>query len=127
MRTAALLMLMVAGAAQAEPLVVIDPGHGGSNTGAPGRSPGSYEKQVTLAVARVLQNRLEREGVKVVMTRQRDEYLTLRERARRANAARPDCFVSIHTNASPEHARRGAETFVLARETAEVEARRAAS
>jgi N-acetylmuramoyl-L-alanine amidase len=120
-------ILVGIGTAQAEPVVVIDAGHGGSNTGAPGRQPGAYEKQVTLAVARVLQNRLEREGVRVVMTRERDTYLTLRERARRANAAEADCFLSIHTNASPAHGRRGVETYVLARETAEVEARRAAS
>src|SRR5678815_3452652 len=100
------LILALASVAAAEPVVVIDAGHGGSNTGAPGRVAGAFEKQVTLAVARALQQRLERDGVKVVMTRERDTYLTLRERARRANAAKPDCFVSIHTNASPEHARR---------------------
>jgi N-acetylmuramoyl-L-alanine amidase len=126
-----MLILAMAGVAFGEEprqmIVVVDPGHGGSNTGAPGRAAGAYEKQVTLAVARALQQRLERDGVKVVMTRERDQYLTLRERARRANVARPDCFVSIHTNASPEHARHGAEAYVLSRETTEVEARRAAS
>jgi N-acetylmuramoyl-L-alanine amidase len=63
----------------------------------------------------------------VVMTRSRDEYLTLRERVRRANAAEPDCFVSLHTNASGDRSRRGVETWVLARDAADVEARRAAS
>lgn len=106
--------------------VVIDPGHGGSNVGAPGRGPGAYEKDVTLAIARALGARLEREGVRVVLTRERDRYLTLRERVRRANAARPDCFISLHANASNDHAQRGVETWVLARESAEVEARRAA-
>jgi N-acetylmuramoyl-L-alanine amidase len=120
-------LLLFAHVAAAAPTVVIDPGHGGSNTGAPGRVAGAFEKQVTLAVARALQRRLEPEGVHVVLTRERDQYLTLRERVRRANAARPDCFISIHTNASPDHGRRGVETYVLARETAEVEARRAAS
>src|SRR6185295_16633589 len=61
------------------------------------------------------------------MTRERDSYLTLRERARRANAARPDCFISLHTNASPEHGRRGIETYALTREAAEVGAGRIAS
>src|SRR3954447_15386181 len=51
--------------------VVIDPGHGGSNTGAPGVR-GTYEKQVTLGIARALKRRLERESVHVVMTRTRD-------------------------------------------------------
>ena len=51
----------------------------------------------------------------------------MRERVRRANAAEPDCFVSLHTNASGDRSRRGVETWVLARDAAEVEARRAAS
>ena len=49
-----------------ESMVVNDPGHGGSNTGAAGRVQGAFEKQVTLAVARALPERLEREGVRVV-------------------------------------------------------------
>src|SRR5581483_11196542 len=106
--------------------VVIDPGHGGSNTGAPGRAPGAYEKQVTLRIARALERRLRSDGAEVVLTRDRDRYLTIRERARRANAARPDCFISLHTNATLEHGRRGVETYVLAREAVDVEAHRAA-
>ncbi len=104
--------------------VVIDPGHGGSNTGAPGRA-GAFEKQVTLAIGRALRRRLAAEGIRVVMTRERDTYLTLRERVRRANAEQPDLFISLHTNASPEHGRRGIETYVLDREASDVEARRA--
>lgn len=107
--------------------VVIDAGHGGSNTGAPGLVAGAYEKRVTLAVARALAAELRGRGVDVLMTRERDEYLTLRERVRRANAAEPDCFVSLHANASGDRSRRGIETWVLARDAAEVEARRAAS
>jgi N-acetylmuramoyl-L-alanine amidase len=106
--------------------VVVDAGHGGSNTGAPARRAGSYEKRVTLAVARALAEELRGRGFDVVMTRTGDEYLTLRERVRRANAAGGDCFVSLHTNATGNGARRGVETWVLARDAAEVEARRAA-
>jgi N-acetylmuramoyl-L-alanine amidase len=107
--------------------VVIDPGHGGSNTGAAGRAPGEFEKKLTLRIARALKSRLEAAGANAVLTRERDEYLTLRERTRRANAARPDCFISLHANATPEHGRRGVETYVLAREPADVEAHRAAA
>jgi N-acetylmuramoyl-L-alanine amidase len=121
-------VLAVVAPARAAPLtVVIDAGHGGSNTGAPARREGAFEKHVTLAIARALKRRLEREGARVVMTRERDRYLTLRERARRANQARGDCFISLHANASPDHGRRGVETYVLSRETADVEARRAAA
>jgi N-acetylmuramoyl-L-alanine amidase len=125
LRATLVLVLLLAGpAVAAPPTVVVDPGHGGSNTGARARVPGVYEKHVTLAIARALANALEPAGVRVILTRSRDEYLTLRERGRRANAAHPDCFLSLHANASPEHGRRGVETFVLAREAAEVEARR---
>src|SRR5262252_6930071 len=106
------LALAVAGDAHAF-TVVIDPGHGGSNTGAAARVAGHWEKQVTLAIARLVKARLEREGVHVVLTRDHDEYLTLRERSRRTNAVHADCFVSVHANASPEHGKRGVETFVL--------------
>jgi N-acetylmuramoyl-L-alanine amidase len=106
--------------------VVIDPGHGGSNTGAPGQR-GAYEKQVTMSIARALKRRLEEASVKVVLTRDRDTYLTLRERSRRANAAGADVFISLHTNASADHGRRGVETYALTREASDVEARRAAA
>src|SRR5438067_2198467 len=124
----AIVLLLASTPAMASPFrVVIDAGHGGSNTGAPGLVAGDYEKRVTLAVARALADELRARGFAVVMTRERDEYLTLRERVRRANAAEPDCFVSLHTNASGDRSRRGVETWVLARDAAEVEARRAAS
>ena len=129
MRSTAFALVMICStAALASPFrVVIDAGHGGSNTGAPGLVAGVYEKRVTLAVARDLAEALRARGIEVVMTRDRDEYLTLRERVRRANAAEPDCFVSLHTNASGDRSRHGIETWVLARDAAEVEARRAAS
>lgn len=118
-----LLFAQVAMAAR----VVIDAGHGGSNTGAAGPRAGVYEKQVTLAVARRLGAVLRARGVAVVMTRQHDRYVTLRERVRRAEAARPDCFISLHANASSHRGRRGIETYILAAPDAAVEARRAAS
>jgi N-acetylmuramoyl-L-alanine amidase len=127
-QTASAIVLPCSTTAIASPFrVVIDAGHGGSNTGAPGLFAGAYEKRVTLAVARALVDELRARGLEVVMTRSSDEYLTLRERVRRANAAEPDCFVSLHTNASGDRSRRGVETWVLARDAAEIEARRAAS
>ena len=81
------------------PVVVIDAGHGGSNLGAPGQRAGLFEKRVTLAVAHAVERRLSDAGLGVVMTRGRDEYVTLGERVRRANAAHARLFVSIHANA----------------------------
>jgi N-acetylmuramoyl-L-alanine amidase len=123
---AAILSTGMTTAAAAPFRVVIDAGHGGSNTGAPTREAGVFEKRVTLAVARALAAELRARGFDVVMTRQRDEFLTLRERVRRANAAAPDCFVSLHANASGSRSQRGLETYVLARDAVDVEARRAA-
>src|SRR5260370_29679452 len=123
-----ILVSLVVMRAEASPFrVVIDPGHGGSNTGAPTRLPGAFEKRVTLAVARLVAGELRARGFAVVLTRERDEFLTLRERARRANAATPDCFISLHANASGDRSRRGIETWILARDAVEVESRRAAS
>src|SRR6185503_17166729 len=79
-------------------LVVIDPGHGGSNTGARSVVDGVYEKHLTLLLARAVAERLEARGVDVRLTRELDEYVSLRERVLRANRLRADLFVSIHTN-----------------------------
>lgn len=105
--------------------VVIDPGHGGSNTGSPGRGD-VLEKRVTLAIARAVQRRLEQAGVRVSLTRARDTYVPIRARARQANALKPRCFLSIHTNATADHGRRGAETYLLSRAAIDIRARRAA-
>jgi N-acetylmuramoyl-L-alanine amidase len=96
--------------------VMLDPGHGGSNTGGAGVVSGVYEKRITLALTRLVAQKLAAEGVEVVLTRTGDQYLTLRERVRLANASRADLFVSIHTNASPTKGQRGFETWVLTSE-----------
>lgn len=91
--------------------VVVDPGHGGDDPGATGIV---REKAVTLAIARELAALL-RAGLRaeVALTRYGDESVSLRERTRRANAARADLFVSIHANASPRRGARGIETYYL--------------
>lgn len=119
-----LILALIATEAEARPLVVaVDPGHGGTNLGA--RSPaGLTEKHVTLFVARVLKTTLERvPGIRVVLTRSRDEYLTLSERVRRANGARADLLLSLHCNASPGGKQRGFEAFVQSPEAVRLEER----
>jgi N-acetylmuramoyl-L-alanine amidase len=93
--------------------VVIDPGHGGTNTGARGAEDGVLEKRVTLAVAKQLAAELRAAGLEVSLTRQVDRTLTLRQRAVLANRDGADLFVSIHANASPTRSQRGFETYVL--------------
>jgi N-acetylmuramoyl-L-alanine amidase len=93
--------------------VVLDPGHGGKETGALGPA-GSAEKELTLLLARAVATRLEQAlGVKVVMTRSDDVDLALDERAAIANQNRADLFISIHLNSSFGRSARGAETYFL--------------
>lgn len=93
--------------------VVIDPGHGGKDTGAIGPK-GLYEKDVVLHVAKVLGEILrERYEIEVILTRNKDIFIPLEERTAIANSKKADLFISIHANASPRRAARGIETYIL--------------
>jgi len=120
-RLPALLVLVLASAAQARPRVVLDPGHGGSNAGAQG--PGIHEKQLTLEIANLVAAHLRDHGIDVVLTRTIDKTLTLRQRTEVADALPADLFVSIHANASPTRTQRGYETYVLTVKGVDVDAR----
>ncbi len=101
------------GARRAVRRVVIDAGHGGTDPGARGPT-GLRESDVSLSVSRKVAELLASEhGVDVVMTRDRDVYVTLEDRAQRANDARADLFVSIHCNASPRAEARGVSVYAL--------------
>jgi N-acetylmuramoyl-L-alanine amidase len=91
---------------------VIDPGHGGRDTGAIGPT-NVREKDVVLAIAHRLARRLRADGFEVVLTRDDDRYLTLDRRTAIANESEGDLLVSIHANAHPRRDRRGVETYVL--------------
>lgn len=96
----------------ARPVVVLDPGHGGSEPGCKSAS-GATEKAVVLAIAKATRRRLQRSGVQVVMTRSGDRNIDLATRAGLANRRGARVFVSIHANYAPVSERRGAETYVL--------------
>jgi N-acetylmuramoyl-L-alanine amidase len=121
---AVLLLIFLAGSAHADPkpIVVLDPGHGGSNAGAKGPS-GLHEKQLTLALANLVATRLRDHGIRVELTRTTDKTLTLRQRVATANRLHADLFVSIHANASPTRTQRGYETYVLTPRGVDVDAR----
>jgi N-acetylmuramoyl-L-alanine amidase len=94
--------------------VVIDPGHGGKDYGAPGYLKGVHEKQVALQIARKLAKKIKAElGLEVILTRNRDRFLTLEERTAFANTKSADLFISIHTNASRDRRAYGIETYFL--------------
>jgi N-acetylmuramoyl-L-alanine amidase len=116
-----MLPLVLVAALAAAPRVVLDPGHGGSNTGAAGVVAGLYEKRLALVLAREVAARLRARGVEVVLTRDGDRYVSLRERVRIANGAGAELFVSLHANASPTRAQRGTETYILTPEALAVD------
>jgi len=107
-------------------VVVLDPGHGGHETGARGAS-GKLEKDLVLGIARLLCAELERlPGIEVVMTRVADEHVPLWDRVTLAEAAGADLFVSVHVNAFTRPSLTGVETFFHAAEASTAEARRVA-
>ncbi len=112
-------------------VIVIDAGHGGRDPGMRGWSPDRtpvLEKDVTLGVARRLEQEFERRGYDVVMTRTTDTLIALDDRGRIANRSRGDLFISVHVNAAnpnwrdPQSAR-GFETYILAEAKTEDERR----
>jgi N-acetylmuramoyl-L-alanine amidase len=95
-------------------VIVLDPGHGGPDSGAVGKS-GLPEKEVTLDIAERLRDLLEADsGLTIILTRQRDELVPLEERTQIANRNDADIFLSIHTNSFKKSSVRGSETFFLA-------------
>ena len=99
--------------ARLPPTVVIDAGHGGNDEGAKAR--GLKEKEVTLRIALHLGSYLSEAGCKVVLTRDRDRYVSLAQRVRIANEQRASLFVSIHLNVDRQRATDGVETFYASR------------
>ena len=93
--------------------VVIDPGHGGKDQGASGIT-GLKEKDLTLKVAKLLKSKIEKQlGLEVVLTRDKDVFLTLEERMAKANTEAADVFISIHANAHSSASVHGFETYIL--------------
>ncbi|PYV34900.1 MAG: hypothetical protein DMG22_04180 [Acidobacteria bacterium] len=93
--------------------IVIDPGHGGHDTGTLGPT-GVMEKDVVLDVALRLARLIEREtGNEVILTRKDDTFIPLEERTAIANQKGADLFISIHANASSDNSARGLETYYL--------------
>lgn len=106
--------------------IVIDPGHGGLETGAKGKF-GALEKDITLSVSKKLQALIERNlSYRVVTTRDQDVDVSLENRAAIANNNRAYVFISVHVNGSYRKDARGSETFFLSLNATDEEARRLA-
>jgi N-acetylmuramoyl-L-alanine amidase len=105
-------------------IIAVDAGHGGEDPGAIGHG-GTREKDVTLAIARALAERINAEaGMHAVLTRDRDELLDLRDRIGRAKAARADLFISVHADSIRDRSVSGASVYVLSVHGASSEAAR---
>jgi N-acetylmuramoyl-L-alanine amidase len=106
-------------APEALPVIVIDPGHGGAETGAIGAG-GLQEKQATLEMARRLAATLPRAlPCRVALTRDGDSLISLDDRTSVANHEKADLFLSIHTNSSRASGARGSETYYLSLEASD--------
>jgi N-acetylmuramoyl-L-alanine amidase len=96
-------------ASEVFPVVVLDPGHGGQDSGA--MCGGILEKDLTLDIAQRVEHRLRDEGFTILMTRTRDSYVSLAERAALANCLKDCIFVSIHFNEGNKAVSTGVETY----------------
>ncbi|TPW20437.1 MAG: N-acetylmuramoyl-L-alanine amidase [Elusimicrobia bacterium] len=106
--------------------IAVDAGHGGKDGGATGRR-GTLEKDINLYAALELAKLLEEEGrFEVMLVRQDDTFVKLGERAKMANDAQADLFVSLHSNAHPSRAESGFEVYFLSERASDPEAERLA-
>ncbi|MGE0267857.1 MAG: N-acetylmuramoyl-L-alanine amidase [Candidatus Omnitrophota bacterium] len=92
--------------------VIIDAGHGGKDPGAMGQNK-SREKDIVLDISKRVKRILERQGIKVYMTRDDDNFITLQDRTEIASKTKADAFISIHANSSPKRSVSGIEVFAL--------------
>jgi N-acetylmuramoyl-L-alanine amidase len=105
-------------------IIAVDAGHGGVDPGASGRK-GTREKDIVLAVAKLLAARINQEpGMKAVLTRDGDYFITLQERTRRARRAKADLFVSVHADAIANPDVSGSSVYILSERGATSEAAR---
>ncbi len=103
------------------PIIVVDAGHGGVDPGAIGAS-GTNEKTLALSYARELRRQLEASGFRVVMTRDKDVFLPLRQRFLIAQRAGAELFLSIHANTVKQNHVRGASVYTLSEKASDKEA-----
>jgi N-acetylmuramoyl-L-alanine amidase len=116
--TLVLPFLLFADTASSVFTVAIDPGHGGSNRGAPTKQAGVFEKHLTLSLAKRVERLLAKEKrLKVVLCRTTDVFMPVRSRVRCGNEAHARLFLSIHANAAggsePPGSQRGFTMFIL--------------
>ncbi len=94
--------------------IVLDPGHGGKDPGTSNSRLRLYEKEITLDIAKRLKRLFQKHReYKIILTRERDRYMTLEERTAIANSKKGDLFISIHLNSARRRSVRGVESYFL--------------
>jgi len=105
-------------------VIAIDAGHGGKDPGAVGKK-GTKEKQIALQIAKRLKNHIDRQpGMRAVMIRDGDYYVSLRKRIHKARKHKADLFISIHADANPNRSLTGSSVYILSESGASSEAAR---
>ena len=102
-------------------VIVLDPGHGGQDPGAVSRS-GHYEKNITLAMAKETRDLLQKAGYKVVLTRDKDIFIPLRTRIKKAHQANADLFISIHADSAKNSSAKGLSIYTISERASDAEA-----
>ena len=102
-------------------VIVLDPGHGGQDPGAISIS-GKYEKNLTLKMAQETKKMLEAAGYNVVLTRDRDVFITLRGRIQKAHEANGDLFISIHADSARNRSAKGLSVYTISEKASDKEA-----
>lgn len=106
-----------------KPVIIIDPGHGGHDSGALGRHDNVMEKDITLRYAKKLRDALMGTGhYEVYLTRTEDEFLKLRERIEIARKKDGDIFISLHADSHPDRGTRGFSVYTLSESASDKEA-----
>lgn len=103
-------------------IVVLDPGHGGKDPGAIGRSWRTYEKNITLSMGKELKKQLEAKGFKVYMTRETDIFIPLRKRVAIARSYHADLFISLHADSTYNRNAQGLSIYTLSETASDKEA-----
>ncbi|MCL2749155.1 MAG: N-acetylmuramoyl-L-alanine amidase [Alphaproteobacteria bacterium] len=108
-----------------KPIIVIDAGHGGKDPGAISKA-GTREKDIVLKVAKKLKDKLDANGYRTYMTRDKDIFLNLDTRAGIAEKNHADLFISLHANANPSRQMRGFSIYTLSKKASDEEAQKLA-
>lgn len=102
-------------------IIVLDPGHGGRDPGAISKS-GKYEKDLVLKMAKETKELFEKAGYKVVLTRSKDVFISLRGRIKKAHEANGDLFISIHADSAKNASAKGLSVYTISEKASDKEA-----